>query len=229
MIVGNGILAKVFQSADWCNDEYLVIASGVSNSAEIRPAAYQREKDLINSFLPTNKWVIYFSTVSIFQEEKQNTAYIKYKIEIEEYLQNTCEKLLILRLPIVVSKENNPSQLIGYLNSKIANKETIHLFKNTSRYFFLLYEISTAAKCIIDSMNSKGEKQKAINVGFGHQIRMEKVGELITQKFPDVPVVSMDEGEPYFVDFNEFETIVSQSNMNFKSESPIDILSDNLG
>ena len=229
MIVGSGIIAKVFQNAAWCNDDYLVLASGVSNSGEIRPSAYQREKDLIAGLLPSAKWVLYFSTVSVFQKEKQNTAYIKHKLEMEQYLMENCSKLLVIRLPIVVSKENNPSQLIGYLNSKIANNEAIHLFKNTIRYFFLLDEISTAARCILDSMNSKGEKQKAINVGFGHQIRMEEVGELITRKFPDVPVVNMDEGEPYFVDFNEFEDIVKQSDIQFQSAEPIIILNQNLG
>ena len=46
MVIGNGMVAKRFESYK-TNDQFLIFASGVSNSKNINPAAYERELILL--------------------------------------------------------------------------------------------------------------------------------------------------------------------------------------
>jgi len=113
VIVGNGILASSFKRSEYNWDDVIIMASGVSNSNETDKEAYERERQLIKAYQHTNKTLVYFSTTSIYEAAKQQTMYIQYKKEIEEYISTVFSKSLIIRLPIVLSDNNNPRQLSG--------------------------------------------------------------------------------------------------------------------
>ena len=61
MVVGNGMVARKFLSYK-TNNDFLIFASGVSNSKTSDPATYKREIELLESCMETNpkKTVVYF-------------------------------------------------------------------------------------------------------------------------------------------------------------------------
>ena len=84
MITGHGLIAKTFNSYQ-NNDSIVIFASGVSNSTETNPIAFQREIDQLNNILLTakGKLIVYFSTTSINNKSGNKAPYIIHKINME--------------------------------------------------------------------------------------------------------------------------------------------------
>jgi hypothetical protein len=207
MIIGSGTLAKVFLESDYAWDDCIILAAGVSNSMEESAAAYQREQDLIDSFLGTDKRVVYFSTVSIYDPQKGDTAYVQFKKRMEAYIAQSFDRSLIVRLPIVVSSDNNVNQLFGHIRKCIQSNEKLTLFLNASRYLFDAEEVPKAVSAILANLNQEEARTKGVNVGFQQPMKMELLGEIIVSKYPALPIEKREKGESYYVDFSEFEEI----------------------
>lgn len=119
MIVGNGLLASAF-SPEWVSTHNAVLfASGVSNSHESQPEAFQREADLLSSHLERCSGAfIYFSTCSISDPDRAASFYAKHKLAMERRVAQHPEHL-ILRLPQVVGRTSNPNTLTNFLVDKL--------------------------------------------------------------------------------------------------------------
>ena len=115
MIVGHGLIATAFKHSIFDSAHYVVFASGVSNSMESDPRAYVREMDLLDQYIAKNKTLIYFSTTSVFDPTKKDSAYIRHKLNIEHRIAEQAASYLIVRLPILVGRTTNPNTLINYL------------------------------------------------------------------------------------------------------------------
>ena len=68
MIVGTGLLATAFNMYKDCN-KVLIFASGVSNSAEQNDGEFEREINLLKTFIDTDMKLVYFGTTSIYDED----------------------------------------------------------------------------------------------------------------------------------------------------------------
>lgn len=156
MVVGNGMIAHAF--SEFREDENIIIyASGVSNSGETDQNKFQREFDLIKSFADTSKSFVYFSTVSIHDPELKNSAYVKHKMMLEEFITNSFSSFLILRLPIVVGKTSNPNTLTNFIYNKLVSGEPIMVFKNACRYLMDIDDIKFLCSGLIRSRIYRNE------------------------------------------------------------------------
>ena len=219
MIVGNGILASSFKRSEYNWDDVIIMASGVSNSNETDKEAYERERQLIKAYQHTTKTLVYFSTTSIYEEAKQQTMYIQYKKEIEEYISTVFSKSLIIRLPIVLSDNNNPRQLFGYIKDRIKRNEELIVHKNASRFFFDVEEIPRAAHIILENMQSRNESNVSINVGFPRKFTMLELVKVLEAAHPNLRTKVIDLGEQYETDFSHFLSLVNDR-YSFKSNNP---------
>jgi len=134
MIVGKGLIASAFLKARFDSDRHVIFASGVSNSLEPRPEAYQREIDLIKHHVVKNTTFVYFSTTSIFDPSRQDSIYIIHKKEVERLIRELATSYVIVRLPIMVSSGKNPHTLINYLCNAIFTQLPVSLHKNACRH-----------------------------------------------------------------------------------------------
>lgn len=129
MVVGSGLLAKAF--LEYENDDNIVVfASGVSNSKEISPDEFNREKVLLKNYLKKygkNKHFIYFSTCSIDDTYFERSEYTKHKINMEKIIIEKAFNYNIFRLPQVLGK-NNKNQLIGFFYESIKMEKSFELF-----------------------------------------------------------------------------------------------------
>ncbi|MEO6133111.1 MAG: NAD-dependent epimerase/dehydratase family protein [Saprospiraceae bacterium] len=160
MIVGHGLVASAFISSVFDSDQYIVFASGISNSTESNDAAFIREIALLDQFLSKNKTLIYFSTTSIFDPTKKDTPYILHKLKIEHLIMAHVESYMIVRLPILIGHTNNPFTLINFLVTAIREKIKIQLHTRACRHLLDVDDLVPA----LTPFHSHSKRQVTINI-----------------------------------------------------------------
>ncbi len=150
MVVGNGMIAKAFESFK-DNNDVIIFASGVSNSKETNPEEYYRELKLLTSYTNMqDKKLIYFSTCSIFDSDLEWNPYIKHKIEMEKFIRENFKNYIIFRLPNVIGRTENPNTFFNYFKNKIANNEEIIIKRNAVRFLIDMDDVSDLVPLIIE-------------------------------------------------------------------------------
>lgn len=114
MIVGNGDIASVLHD----KEDWTYFASGVSNSRENRPEAFQREKDLLLD-QEREKHLVYFGSLAVFYSE---TPYTEHKLEMEKLIKEEFDRYSIMRIGNI-TWGTNPNTIINYFRQRIERGE----------------------------------------------------------------------------------------------------------
>ena len=116
MVIGNGMVAKRFGSYK-INDQFLIFASGVSNSKNINPGVYERELILLQRSIKENpeKILVYFSTCSIYDPGEENSKYVLHKRQIEELIQKDQKHFYVFRVSNLVGHSRKSKYYIKFL------------------------------------------------------------------------------------------------------------------
>jgi nucleoside-diphosphate-sugar epimerase len=134
MVIGNGLVAKKFDSYKE-EDQFLVFASGVSNSKTTNAELYTREINLLreNLYAHKDKSFIYFSTCSISDPEEKNSLYVRHKLEIEKLIQENAGHYNIFRIPNLAGVSSNPNTVLNFFYYHIKNGINFNLWVNACR------------------------------------------------------------------------------------------------
>jgi nucleoside-diphosphate-sugar epimerase len=133
MVVGNGLIARSFH--DFAeNEDVIIFASGVSNSLSRDASAYQREKDLIDRYKSSKMLFVYFSTISVLAPCMQESAYVIFKKEMEQYIAEQFQRYIIFRLPNLVGRSDNPNTLTNFIAHQIVRGNKLEIHKHATRY-----------------------------------------------------------------------------------------------
>jgi hypothetical protein len=132
MIVGNGLLANGFIEESFDHKNFIVFVSGVSDSKKTNEEDFNREKTLLLKTISENKdlKLLYFSSILT---GVQNNRYYQHKLEVEDMVKKNSKNYLIFRVPQIIGKGGNKTNLINYLKQSLINGEEIIIFKNTYR------------------------------------------------------------------------------------------------
>jgi nucleoside-diphosphate-sugar epimerase len=209
MTIGNGMIASIFNEK-FENENVIIFASGVSNSKENRHEEFKKELNLVQDTILKypNKLFVYFSTCSI---HNNSSHYIQHKIEVEKYIVDKSSNYLILRLPIVLGRNQNKNQLISYLFERNKNNEPIEIYKNANRYLIDSNDLPKILTILID----RKIKNDIIEIAFNNSIMIDdllSIIEKITKK-QFIKIFSKFES-PYFVDNSKFLKILNEINEN---------------
>lgn len=171
MIIGNGLIAKEFKKNENFYEEYVIFASGVSNSKTTNLNDYDRELTLIQNYLNLNDNIkfIYFSSCSIFDESLKNSMYVQHKLKMEEYILNNFKNYLIYRLPIVVGFSQNPNTLTNFIYNSIIKMQNIDIYKYACRY---LIDVEDVIMLVDKTLK---ENNKIINLSLGNKIDIHEL------------------------------------------------------
>lgn len=132
-IIGGGLLARAFDPAAVRTLGATVFASGVSNSQETDPAQYAREANLLaDALVACPGRFVYFSTCSITDADRVSTPYAQHKQCMEAMIRER-GNFLILRLPQVVGRTDNPHTLINHLVDRIRRGEHLTVWQHAIR------------------------------------------------------------------------------------------------
>ncbi|AZA78948.1 hypothetical protein EG347_16225 [Chryseobacterium sp. G0186] len=199
MILGTGLVANSLQTAD--SKDILFFASGVSNSLETRASEFEREFSLLKAAYEENKEkkLVYFSTLSILDQSKQDSHYVIHKKEIESYIKNNIEHYLILRIGNIVGKGGNPNTLFNFLTTQIVNNNEFALHLKARR---LLLDIEDISKFV--ESHCLETDNKIINFSYPYYYDLKEIINAIEKKAHKKGIYSeANEGDFYKVDFEE--------------------------
>ena len=132
MIIGRGILANAFKKQIDMGFSGTIFASGVSNSLETKNYEFERESQLLMTYLDHDLPLVYFSTCSLYDVQTKLTPYREHKLKLER-LVLSCADNYVFRLPQVVGNGGNPLTLTNYLYQKIISEEHFLVQKNAFR------------------------------------------------------------------------------------------------
>ncbi|AOD15866.1 hypothetical protein VB151_02390 [Xanthomonas fragariae] len=151
MIIGNGLLARSFEVDRLAKHDATVFASGVSNSSETDPVAFEREARLLVKALDDAQGrFVYFSTCSVTDVDRAETHYVRHKLEMERLITQRGE-YLILRLPQVVGRTDNPHTLSNYLARGIRNAAPLRIWVKAVRCLIDVEDVSRLTHHLIEN------------------------------------------------------------------------------
>ena len=197
MIIGNGLIAKALKEID--APEMVFFASGVSNSLETNSSAFKREVDLLKKTIEenTDKKLIYFSTLSIDDQSKQDSAYVWHKKEIENYIQNHCKNYLVLRIGNIVGNGGNENTLFNFLKNKINSSTKFNLHTKARR---LLVDMDDITKFLAE--NSKVLHHQILNFAYPNYYNLKEMIVCIEEKLnKKAQFEEINEGDFYKIEF----------------------------
>ncbi|MDQ0591905.1 nucleoside-diphosphate-sugar epimerase [Chryseobacterium ginsenosidimutans] len=199
MIIGSGLIANSLKNID--SKEILFFASGVSNSLETKSSEFEREFLLLKHSIEANteSKLVYFSTLSVNDQSKQDSHYVLHKLEIENYIKNNCRNYLILRIGNIVGKGGNPNTLFNFLKNQITTGSE---FKVHSKARRLLLDIDDIPKFL----HTKCINIKNGTVNFAYPFYYdlkEIIGAIQDQMQKKANYIESDEGDFYKVHFDD--------------------------
>ncbi|MES1226009.1 MAG: NAD-dependent epimerase/dehydratase family protein, partial [Bacteroidota bacterium] len=134
MVIGNGMIAKIFNSYQ-SGDGFIIFASGVSHSAHTDAKSSEREKQLLADVIRRSgeRHLVYFGTCGVYDPSMRDSAYIKHKLKMEAYIQQHQAQYTIFRLSNPIGKTTNNDTVVNFFIKHILDQETFNVWKNASR------------------------------------------------------------------------------------------------
>ena len=148
MIIGNGLVAKIFQH-NYKNRNVIIFASGVSNSLETDDTQFYKEKQLLEDTLKKHpdKLLLYFSSRSV---ELFNSPYYQHKLNMENIIKSFQNKYIICRIHHIVGRGGNDSTIVNFLYNKILAQKSFDLWQ-TYRYLIDIEDVYKIVDYIINN------------------------------------------------------------------------------
>ncbi|ROH95780.1 NAD-dependent epimerase/dehydratase family protein [Chryseobacterium daecheongense] len=198
MIIGSGLIAKALNNINSGN--MLFFASGVSNSLETRSSEFEREFTLLKNTLENNTGkLIYFSTLSINDQSKQDSHYVLHKLEIENYIKDHVADYLILRIGNIVGNGGNPNTLFNFLKTQIMNDNKFVIHQKARR---LLLDIDDISRFIVS--NCTHLNKETINLAYPYYYDLKEIVGAIQEKInKPARYDEINEGDFYKVTFDD--------------------------
>lgn len=165
MIIGKGFIANNLKKIpSKIHDNYIIYASGISNSKIRNKKEIGREKKQIINFinqLEKKKILIYVSSLSVLNNTLKNDDYVKNKIYIEKKIIKKVKKYIIIRLPQVIGINNNPFTITNFFYNNIKYNKKFNLWTDVNRN---LIDINDLKYIFKDILKKKYLKKKIINI-----------------------------------------------------------------
>lgn len=198
MIIGSGLIASSLKKIDTPNQ--LFFAAGVSNSLETKASEFEREFSLLKDTIEKNDDIpfIYFSTLSINDQTKQNSPYVLHKQNMERHIQEHCSKHLILRIGNIVGRGGNPNTLINFLKDQIENEKQIQVHRKAKRFLVDIDDIAIFLQSVPHLQNT------IINFSYPQQYAISDILNSVEGVLSKKAVYSViEDGDFYEVPFDK--------------------------
>jgi nucleoside-diphosphate-sugar epimerase len=211
MIVGEGLIATGFGCSKEDYSNYIIFASGVSNSKETSDDEYNREKDLIIKTINENKnlKIIYFSSILV---ETTKNKYFENKLEIENIIKTNSDNYIIFRIPQIVGGNGNPKNLVNHIKNSILNETEITINSSVERSLLDIDDLVEIVNFCKDKVTCEILKISGIE-----KIKVFTLCELIGKLVNKNPKLIMDDSIDYDNWSEENSKLIDESVKNIKS------------
>lgn len=179
MIVGSGLISSGFENVNLNN--YIIFASGVSDSNEIDYFKFKREKDLLIYYLENfkNKTLVYFN--SIVALNNIDTPYFNHKNELINLIK-TYDNYKIYNVPQVFGKNGNKNNLVNYFVHCLKNKQRIFIQKETYRS---IIDINDLKNIVLKTLKTE---YKILNLAYIEILTALEILEIISDVYNITPI-----------------------------------------
>ncbi len=212
MIIGNGLIARAF--GQFAQDpDTVIFASGVSNSREVNPAAFAREREMLLQWLAhASAHVVYFGSCNVVNPE-QDSPYFEHKRAMERLV--TCSgRGTVLRLPQVVGATRNPNTLTNYLRDCIVNDRPLPLWTRAQRNLIDVDDVVLIASRLFQ----RPKRPAVVSIASPWSLAMPHVVSLFEQVLGRTARVDLiDRGEQMHIDSALAEEIATEIGLDFFS------------
>jgi nucleoside-diphosphate-sugar epimerase len=223
MVIGNGMVAKIFKSYKK-DDHFLIFASGISNSKNTDSVAYNREIELLQNTIAKNKekTLVYFSTCSIYDPEEKNSKYVLHKKEIESLIQKHQKQFYIFRVSNLVGKSGNPNTVLNFFVYHIRNTINFDLWSNATRN---LLDIDDMCKIIDYILQKRLFKNQVINIANPVNYKVHDII-IAIEKILNMKAnyISIAKGKDFVVDISLISPLFAKLNIHFEKTYLINLL-----
>jgi nucleoside-diphosphate-sugar epimerase len=181
MVFGSGMVAKRFRSYQ-TNNDFLIFASGVSNSKVGDLTSYKREIELLATSVKKNleKTVVYFSSCCLYDPVEKDSAYTIHKMQIENFIQAECKNYNIFRVSHLAGKSENKNTLLNFFVYHAFEGINFDLWKNTSRN---IIDIDDAYKIIDYILQNKLLSNQIVNIASPFNYTTTEIADTIEKNF----------------------------------------------
>lgn len=215
MVIGKGTMAQAF--SDFTdNNDFLIFASGVSNSKETNQEAFTREMTLLQESLKLypHLHMVYFSTCSVYDSEEQHSAYVQHKLAAEKFIQTTTPKYTIFRVSNVVSATLYHTTIFSYLAHHIKNNLSFKLWKNAYRNILGVEDIKKIITYLLTQPTLSNEK--IINIANTKSYAVLDIVKVMETYFQcKAQYELIDRGTYFEIDTSLVQTIINQLDITF--------------
>lgn len=152
MVIGNGLIARSFKQYI-SSEEWVIFASGVSNSKTSTPADYERESGLLTSTIAANahKRIVYFSTTSVNDPDLQDTQYVQHKLRMEALIKKNARQYNIFRLSNLAGFSTNPHTVLNFFYQHIIEQRPFELWIHSERNIMDVADIYKVADHVLQN------------------------------------------------------------------------------
>lgn len=211
MIIGNGQLAKAFTPYD--KKDFIIFASGVSNSSCLQKNEFEREETLLIKTLSENKEkkFVYFSSCALSANDYKKNAYYIHKKNMEEIITNHSGNYYIFRLPQLFGKLKHHETLINYIYEAVLKEKKLTIYNEAYRY---VIEIEDVRKFVISFIKNH-ESNCILDIANPYRyqvIEIVKAFELLLGKQASYDIESKHDG--YFLELSELELYIRKYNID---------------
>ena len=189
MIIGNGLIASAFKESQLNHDNYIIFASGVSNSLETDANEFNREYNLLKSTIEKfpNKKLIYFT--SVLSQTLSNEYYL-HKNKMEKTIEANCDNYIIYAIPQLIGLKGNKNNLIQTLKSNIIYNKEILIYNGINRAILDVEDLVEFVSYSIDKVcNEK------INISYIEKISVLEITKIISSILNKNPTIKVVEGK----------------------------------
>jgi polyisoprenyl-phosphate glycosyltransferase len=214
MVIGNGVIANRFINYS-AQTGYLIFAGTGDNSVPGDERETEEEEAAIRHALSQSNeaTIVYFSTCSILDERTNNTAYVQHKMRMEQLIQDSAKKYLILRLPQILGLSNTKSSLVDFLVDSIHDNKPFDLWQHAEEN---IIDIDDVHAIVAEILKTKIYLNKVINVANKNKVSILEIIhniEIFLGKKADYQVV--DEGSKIDIDISEIQPITAKLKIDF--------------
>ncbi|HVP88507.1 MAG TPA: NAD-dependent epimerase/dehydratase family protein [Casimicrobiaceae bacterium] len=177
MVVGHGLLGRAF-SAYADDDRFVIFASGVANSLATDPASFAREQRLLGDVASRlgHALLVYFSTLSVLGPGPAS-AYVDHKLAMEDEVRRLAS-YLIVRLPQVVGRSDNPATLVNFLVQRILSGSEFELWVDARRN---LIDVEDVVKIVGHILEAGSIRSDTVAIASPFSLRAEDLVHVIEQ------------------------------------------------
>lgn len=136
MVVGNGQIAREFESFFGGNNVPCIFASGVSRSDCTDSSEFTREKVLCKKILEDigGTQFVYFSSSALSDPLYPMNDYYNHKLQMENLIRENSNNYHIFRVPQVFGPIGKHHTLVNFLYYQITNGRGLSVYSHAFRY-----------------------------------------------------------------------------------------------